>query len=356
MSAAEPIRLPLGSPELARALDEGVLAINGVSTPVVATAIDATTATLSPVDATTDRPSSAALWWRAIRPISLTATGTPALATLLFGALAGWLINFTIAIPAMLGALLLQIAVNLINDVEDHRRLIDLPGGPGGAGIIQRGWLRPRTIERAALLALALGIGCGVPALLRAPLPIAIIGALGVLGAFGYSGKPFGFKYRALGDLAVLALCGPGMTLGMGYAAFGQVGPELWLGLWLIGGTLGLFAVGLLHANNLEDRELDQGRGARTVATLLGDRASRVYFAALYVVALALPIVGVATGTLPKPTLAVSLLGALLVAPLVRDVLQARPTTGLPSRARAAQAHLAVGVVFALSLFVSRWF
>ncbi len=330
------LRLPLGSPELPAILESGTMIVDGQAVAVVPTSVDETSVQLVPVDPAADRPPAPSLWWRAVRPISLTATATPALAMIVYGVRHQWAIDWRIAIPALLGALLLQVAVNLLNDVEDHLRLIDLPGGPGGAGVIQRGWLTARRVRRAAFGALALGVLCGAPALFRAPLPILAIGALGVLGTLGYSGRPFGWKYRALGDLAVLALCGPGMTLGMSWAAFGRGG----LAPWLLGGYFGLLAVAILHANNLEDRELDRRRGAVTVAQQLGARGGRAYFVLLYLVAFALPPLAWWAG-------AIGPIAAFL--PLVGLPVIALP----PNRLRAAQAHLALGVLFLLALLAS---
>ncbi len=353
MHTDERLRLALDSAELHQVLESGQLTLDGAPVAVTPTALDVAQrqVTVERVDPRRDRPPATVVWWRAIRAISLTATATPAIATLLYGSLRGWSMRPLVAGLAILGALLLQIAVNLINDVEDHLRLIDLPGGPGGAGIIQRGWLSARQVRRAALLSLGLGVLAGLPALFAAPVPILIIGALGTFGAFGYSGRPFGLKYRALGDLAVLALCGPGMTLGMSYAAFGQSTP----GIWLLGGYFGLLAVGILHANNLEDVELDASRNAQTVAQLLGRGGSRAYFVALYVVALGLPLVGVLLGELRWPVAVAPLVGLPLVVPLQRAVLGHAPAGPLPTRVRAAQAHLALGILVIVALLVSRW-
>ena len=90
--------------------------------------------------------SSPALWLRAIRAPSLTATLMPAVATALLGTLLGWAIAPLTALFAGLGVLLVQIGVNLLNDVEDDNRGIDRPGRLGGSGVLQDGSLPPRAL------------------------------------------------------------------------------------------------------------------------------------------------------------------------------------------------------------------
>ena len=55
--------------------------------------------------------------------------------------------------------------------------------------------------------------------MLREPALLGVV-AIAALGAWGYSSGP-GLKYRALGDLAVVLLCGPVLTVGFALAAFG---------------------------------------------------------------------------------------------------------------------------------------
>ncbi|MFO0750111.1 MAG: prenyltransferase [Myxococcota bacterium] len=265
---ASHVRLRLGSPELAHVLAEGRLPGGGAVARPLALERGEVTLTLG---AEPGRPASPAVWLSALRAISLTATAAPCLATLLVLDLLNLPIAWLPTVFGLLGAMLLQLGVNLANDVEDHRRLIDLPGGLGGAGVLQKGWLTPRAVKRAALAFFVLGALAGLPALLRAPLPMALVVAVAGLGAVGYSGRRIGLKYRALGDLTVLVLCGPALTLGMGVAASGVLVPALVpLGL-----CMGLLAVGLLHANNRRDADVDRARAAPSPWPACSGRAAR---------------------------------------------------------------------------------
>lgn len=285
--------------------------------------------------------AGAGAWFAAVRPPSLTATFTPAVAVWLHGVANGWTMSVGIAVAAMVGVLLLQVAVNLLNDVEDHRRLIDLPGTLGGAGFIQRGVLRPTDVRRVAIVAAVAGLALGLPAFARDPAAFAFIAALAVVGGLGYSTGP-GLKYKALGDLSVIALCGPVLTIGTSLAAFGRFDSFV----IVIGLALGFAAVGLLHVNNFQDMAVDRSRAVSTLALKLGATGSRVYLVAVYVFAFAAWIVGAALAGLPVWAVVVPVLAALPVARLVRGLLSASdPTMLRDARMHAAQAHLLFGVV-----------
>lgn len=298
------------------------------------------------------RPSQPMVWLGAGRLVSLTATASPAVATLLACRALGLPIDWAVAGVALLGVMLLQLGVNLDNDVEDDRRMIDQAGRLGGSGVIQRGWLAPRAMRRAAYALFAAGLVCGLPAFVRAPVPLAIVAALVLAGGLGYSGRPFGLKYRALGDLAVLLLCGPALTLGMGAAATAALVPAL----LPLGIAFGLLAVGILHSNNWQDIDIDRAAHAKTVASLIGPAWSRGYLVALYVGA-AVAWIGAAIAlSLPVWATALPLVACIPSARLLARVLRAgdlqAPAFAL-LRVEAAQLHLAWGVLFCVALATS---
>ena len=302
--------------------------------------------------AAVERPPSIAVWLRASRAVSLTATITPCIAVLLYGLAVHFPVRPLVAFTSIIGALVLQLSVNLWNDVEDHCRLIDMPGTSGGAGVIQKGWLSALQVKRAAVGCLVLGLLLGVPALLAAPMPLLVIGALAAIGTLGYSGKPFGFKYIALGDLTVFALCGPALTLGFAYAAFGTVDAVV----VALGFYFGLAAVGILHVNNWQDVDADRKSGARTVAGLLGMTGSKVYLVLLYAGALAAWAWAWSQSSLPVVALLAPLLAVIPLAKLLRAVLGAGDP-GAPHlamvRVQAAQLHLFLGVALCIGLGVA---
>ncbi len=290
----------------------------------------------------------------AIRAFSLTATLMPCLAVLASGILAGFLPRTAVAISAIIGALLLQIAVNLLNDISDYVKLIDLPGSPGGSGVFEKGWYSPGEIRRIAQFALALGFLAGVPALVAYPLQILGIGALGTLGAVLYSHDRIGLKYHALGDLAVFILCGPALTVGFSVATYGELVP----GVLPIGAVLGLLACALLHVNNLHDMDLDRSRGASTLASRIGYIPSARLLAVMYGGATLILGLSVYSGALPVSAL-LAVFAMIPALKLTRRIFAALgPTSPSLEGARmvAAQIHLVAGVLLTLGILSARFF
>ncbi len=288
-----------------------------------------------------------------IRGFSLTATLMPCLAILLLGMHQGYRAEPAIAISALAGVLFLQIAVNLYNDVTDYLKLIDLPGSPGGSGVFELGWFSPREIRGYAHVMAGAGFLAGLPALFAYPLEIFMAGGLGLIGMMLYSHGRFGLKYHALGDVAVFVLCGPALTAGYSYAAFGELIP----GFLPTGALLGLLACGLLHMNNLHDMELDASRGVSTLAIRLGFKTSVTLLGLLYLAAALILVAATTWGTLPP----LSLLAILAFGQAVGLYRTARTALGPisptleGSRMKAAQIHLAAGLLLCVGIFGTRW-
>jgi len=295
--------------------------------------------------------ASLPIWLRAVRAPSLTATFMPSLTTLLLGHALGWELRPALALLAALGVLAVQIGVNLMNDVEDDRRHIDVPGTLGGSGVIQAGLVPAETLRRVARGAFAVGLALGLPALVTEPALLGVV-AVAALGAWGYSGGP-GLKYRALGDLAVVTLCGPVLTVGVALAAFGAASPEV----VALGLAFGFAALGILHVNNLQDMEVDARAGARTVALALGRSGARVYLVVVYALALAVwPSAALVAGLPAVAALAPVAAAPPVVALVVRLWRAASTPGGLAdprlalARVDAAKVHLALGALVALGL------
>lgn len=294
------------------------------------------------------RPGTIARWFTAIRAISLTATLMPCLATLLWLWSAGYSIDWPVAVSAIVGAMFLQMAVNLFNDVEDYLKLIDLPGSLGGSGVIQQGWMSAADMSKGAWVCLLLGCALGLPALLKAPEIILLCGVAAVVGVMGYSGKPLRLKYRAMGDLAVLLLCGPVLTFGMAAAAIGQTAD----GLISLGLFFGFAATAILNANNINDIYTDSDRGSITLAGKLGFTLAR-HWQTLYYLLAAVALLNLAwmqQGSL-------WMLLPLVALPLVALQLKALYTSPSPDheslaevRFQAAKTHLLLGLLLCVGM------
>jgi 1,4-dihydroxy-2-naphthoate octaprenyltransferase len=286
---------------------------------------------------------------KSLRLISLTATFTPWLASLLIAKANGSTINWTFSLLAIAGILALQLAVNLFNDVADFKKGIDKEGEFGGSGVLVSNEMSSKSLTLWASFFAIIASVLGAYLMYQIPqlLWIALGGAF--FGLF-YSLPFFGFKYLALGDLCVFIGCGP--VLMMGYALCnGALFPEH----YAIGTFFGLYAIGILHVNNMEDIKIDTEVKVKTIATLLGFQKSKAFLVAVYALgSLALLYSSLYQGLSLYPVV-IHLLALPLGLKIMMTMIKAQ-TSEDPSikllRINAAQYHLASGVLVCAGLVV----
>ena len=255
------------------------------------------------------------LWWRAFRPISYPASVVPALLGIVLAWQAGFPIRIDLAIVTVSGALAIHTATNLLQDYFDFENGVDRPGTLGGSGVLVEGRIRPREIFFAAVLFFAISAAAAVPLILHAGMPLVVLIAAGFVAGAGYAVPNFGFKYRALGDVAVFFAFGIGITLG---SYIVQARSVSWT-VVICAASFGLLVDGILHANNMRDMEDDLRIGVRTLSAILGERGSRVFFLCIIAGAYAVTLVSAAVGVIHIGAL-LSLVTLPLAIGLMRDV------------------------------------
>ena len=299
------------------------------------------------------RPASAVVWWRALRAYSFPASLAPCLVGAAYVACAGAPVDWRFLPLVLLGGVALHVGTNLVNDAVDFARGVDTPATLGGSGVLTAGWLSASAVWRGALVAFGVAALAGVPLIVARGWPFALIGLVGALGGYAYTGPPLALKYRALGEAWVFLLMGTLMVVGAGYALGGTLRP----GLWLCSIPVGFLVAAILAANNQRDREGDRAQGVRTLATLLGATGARVVTIGLLVGAYLSLVALWAVGRVPALAL-LGLLTAPLAAPLVRVLLRDGPGQPLAPGTveRIAALHLFFGLAYALGLTLAAIF
>ena len=295
-------------------------------------------------------------WWVAVRPFALPASTMP----IVFGtALAVTMgdADFDVLrfLAAFFGMALLHTGANLLNDVFDFKKGLDTRINPV-SGAVVRGWITPTQGLVASLVFFVVGISLGLWLYLQVGEAILWLGVAGVAIGVLYSLGPVGLKYHALGDLAVFLNFG---ILGALGAWTVQTGELSWVpAVWAI--PMSLLVIGILHANNWRDIEGDRAGNSRTVAGLVGDRGSAVYYGFLvfgpFAVVLALIALSWLVGLGPKMPL--TFLVTFIALPLAIKLMKkgvARHTSTDPVGFLAldgatAQLNLAFGVLCTAAL------
>src|SRR5262245_58804060 len=175
--------------------------------------------------------SITAAWYRAARPRSLTATYAP---LLLGGAIAvveGVFEPVRFAL-ALIGALMLQIGANLVNEYVDYSRGTDAHKVDGMGMVLSRSQLTPRQVLGGAVVTILGGIVIGLLLTFTSGPLLLWIGIGGVLVVILYTAGPLPLSYLGLGEIAVFIFMGPLMVLGTYYALSGKVSEAaLWGGM-----------------------------------------------------------------------------------------------------------------------------
>jgi 1,4-dihydroxy-2-naphthoate octaprenyltransferase len=288
---------------------------------------------------TTTQPSRFNAWYRAARPRTLTATYVPLglAAAISIDDGTFQLVPFVLA---LIGALLLQIAANLINEYFDYRRGAEDLKQAGQGMILKTGLLTPREILIGAIVTVVGGALIGLFLLFQSGPLLLWIGLGGVLVVITYTAGPFPLAYNGLGEIAVFIFMGPLMILGAYYVMAREFSPVP----LLVGVPVGFMVAAILHANNVRDMDADRAVNKRTLAVLLGRRAANAEYLLLVGGAYVMVALMVVFGVMPVTTLiaAITLPEALR---LIRIVTTSNDTALLhQAQGRTAKLHGAFGL------------
>ena len=265
------------------------------------------------------------------------------------------------AVFALVGALLLQVGTNFANDYYDAVRGADTDDREGFTRVTAGGLIEPAAVRRAMYAAFGLAVASGVYLVYVGGVPILVVGLASVVAGVTYTGGPLPYGYRGLGDLFVFVFFGLVAVAGTYYVQ-AAAGAGVVLSVGLPPGTLparavvaGLPAAGLstavLVVNNVRDRETDAAAGKRTLAVILGSRASRLEWTALVGMAYAVPVVFWFDGY--PPAVLLPLATAPLAAAVGRTVWTRSDGAALnPALERTGRLLFAHSALFAVGLAV----
>lgn len=211
-------------------------------------------------------------WLLASRPKTLSAAAAPVLAATALALRDSREVPLRFAVYALVGAILIQIATNFINDALDFKRGADTAERLGPLRVTQAGLLTADAVMRAAFISLGLAAVFGIPLIYRGGWPLLAIGIASILAAYAYTGGPYPLAYHGMGELFVLVFFGIVAVGGTYYVLTLQYGMHV----LVAGVALGLLAVAILAINNLRDLEGDRASNKRTVAVRIGARAARL--------------------------------------------------------------------------------
>jgi 1,4-dihydroxy-2-naphthoate octaprenyltransferase len=206
--------------------------------------------------------------------------------------------DWPLGLLALLSAVLLHAATNLINDYYDVINGVDSieaataqyrphPLVEGLIPVAHVRWVAYGLFLSAAAIGLYLTVVCGRVVL--------IIGLVGLLAGLTYTAPPLKYKYVALGEVSVFIMWGPLMVEGAYFVQRQSLSAQaLWVSL-----PFGALVALVLLANNIRDIEHDRRRGIRTLAIVLGRRLGLNAYRSLIILAyagiLALALTGVLT-------------------------------------------------------------
>jgi 1,4-dihydroxy-2-naphthoate octaprenyltransferase len=224
-------------------------------------------------------------WLIAIRPKTLPA----AIAPVLVGTALAWAHGVSAPLPALAAlvcALLIQIGTNLANDYFDYVKGTDIADRKGPTRVSQSGLLPLSQIRTGIVITFGLATLVGLYLIVVGGWPILAVGIASIISAIAYTGGPFPIGYHGLGDLFAFLFFGLVAVSGTYYVQASTLTPEA----VIVALPVGVLTTAILVVNNLRDIDTDSRTGKRTLAVMVGPKATRLEYVLLLAVAYAVPL------------------------------------------------------------------
>lgn len=296
--------------------------------------------------ATTNHPGWLRSWIIAIRPKTLPAAVAPVVVGAALAHRAAGL-QILPLVCALVGALLLQIASNLANDVFDFEHGKDTGERLGPVRAVQSGLITPSQARAGLAVVLASCVLVGALLVWKAGWPLLVVGLSSMIAAVAYTAGPYPLGYHGLGDVFVFLFFGPVAVVGTEYAVSGVATMDAFSASI----SVGALCANILVVNNLRDLPEDARTGKRTLAVRFGERFALAQAAALSLLAYLGPLYFLVLHRDPWP----SVLTALSAPLAVTWWFKLRTVRGRAMNqllAQAARQLLVFSVLYAIGLWV----
>lgn len=287
------------------------------------------------------------VWWRLLRPHTLTASFIPVFVGTMLAVLDG-AFHFLLFIAMLIAAMLIQVATNMFNEYYDYVRGLDNEKSVGIGGTIVRDGVEPIVVKRLAFALFGIAILLGVYICMESSWWIALIGSICMIIGYLYTGGPVPIAYTPFGEIFSGFLMG---TVMIGISYYIQTLIITWQVL-VISIPIAIFIGCILLANNIRDLDGDKENGRKTVAILLGRNKAIFLLSSLMLASYALTAAFILSGLLPI----YSMLSYLSI-PMAKKAIktfQANTTNVgmIPAMAATAKTNTLYGALIGLSLLI----
>lgn len=248
------------------------------------------------------------------------------------------------ALLALIVSCALQVGVNYANDYSDGIRGTDT-NRLGPTRLVASGLATASAVKNAAIISFIIAIIAGSILSMLSNWWLIVIGAISILAAWGYTGgkKPYG--YLGFGELAVFVFFGLVAAIGSYFVQSATINWQV----FLLSIPVGCLSCAILVLNNLRDLPKDKMVSKNTLAVLLGDKKTRIFYVILLVISQLLSVI--------LSIIDIKLLATLICIPLTFN-LSIRILSGVSGvelisvLARTASLQLLLSIITAGALFI----
>lgn len=285
------------------------------------------------------------VWWQLTRPHTLTAAFVPVfLGTAL--ALPITDIHIGLFLAMLLASILIQIATNMFNEYYDFKRGLDTKESIGIGGAIVRHGIEPRTVLTLALVLYGISILLGVYICMQTSWWLAVIGSVGMIVGYLYTGGPLPIAYTPFGELFAGFFMGMMLILIAFYIQTGTVTTTS----VLISVPILILVGAILLANNIRDFNGDKQFGRKTLAILIGQKKAVQLLTLMFIVSYAWVFLLIFVG-IASPWTALVLLSAPKAVQASKGFVgKTLPIQMMPAMKATAQTNTFFGFLLAIGL------
>lgn len=258
----------------------------------------------------------------------------------------------------LLGAIFSHLGANIANDYYDHKSGNDevnrefVRPFSGGSRTIQMGWLTPKEVLLGAVFFFTSATLIGIYLSWVVGPFLLVLVAVGLVSGFFYTGKPFNWASRGIGEALVAVNFGALMTLGAYYVQ----AQKLVLEPLLASVPVSLLIAAVLYINEFPDYVADKTVGKNTLVVRLGRKKAAYGYALIVSFAFMFVFLNVLLGVAPAYTL-FALIPLPLAVEAVRRTLKfhSEPFSLVPANALTIVFHFLTSILISLGYLTYRF-